>query len=206
MLMAPVGNGVDRLDGALLAEAHDRALAELLLDLADGQFDGLEPFAVLAVVSVAHSVNLRHGAPVRLRSGDVGRLRKRGYSRVVPGESQAANLCNVHVRTRIMNQSLTGQRHFRLSVAAIAESAIIGPECRAQLATRSPDCAVVGWRKRLRRPCRRPRRPAGASTIGRNSPSMRCAASAAPCLTLDLAVPAIAHRTVDPQRRRRRSS
>ena len=36
------GNGVDRLDGAFLAEAHDRALAELLLDLADGQFDGFQ--------------------------------------------------------------------------------------------------------------------------------------------------------------------
>ena len=40
-------NGVDRLDGALLAEPHDRALAELLFDLADGQLDGLDAFAVL---------------------------------------------------------------------------------------------------------------------------------------------------------------
>ena len=40
-------NRVDRLNGALLAEAHDRALAELLLDLADGQIDGLQAFLVL---------------------------------------------------------------------------------------------------------------------------------------------------------------
>ena len=40
-------NGVDRLDGALLAEAHDRTLAELLLDLADRELDGLEAFLVL---------------------------------------------------------------------------------------------------------------------------------------------------------------
>ena len=35
---------------AFLAQAHDRAFAELLLDLADGQFDGLHFFAILAVV------------------------------------------------------------------------------------------------------------------------------------------------------------
>ena len=34
-------------DGVLLAQAHDRALAELLLDLADGHLDGLEAFAVV---------------------------------------------------------------------------------------------------------------------------------------------------------------
>ena len=37
--------------GALLAEPHDRALAELLFDLADGQVDGLGAFAVLTLVS-----------------------------------------------------------------------------------------------------------------------------------------------------------
>ena len=52
MLMAPVGNRVDRLDRALLPQAHDRALAELLLDLADGQFDRLHAFLVLAIVAV----------------------------------------------------------------------------------------------------------------------------------------------------------
>ena len=35
-------NGVDRLDGALLPEAHDGALAELFFDLADGKLDGFE--------------------------------------------------------------------------------------------------------------------------------------------------------------------
>ena len=48
-------NGVDRLDRALLAEAHDRALAELLLDLADGQLDGLDAFAILTIVRVDRS-------------------------------------------------------------------------------------------------------------------------------------------------------
>src|SRR5262245_33622644 len=40
-------NRVDRLNGALLAEAHDRTLAELLLDLANGQVDGPETFLIL---------------------------------------------------------------------------------------------------------------------------------------------------------------
>ena len=44
MLMAPVEMDVDGGDGALLAEAHDRALAELLFDLADGHVDGLDAF------------------------------------------------------------------------------------------------------------------------------------------------------------------
>jgi hypothetical protein len=35
------GDEVDRLDGAFLAQAHDGALAELLLDLAHGQLHGL---------------------------------------------------------------------------------------------------------------------------------------------------------------------
>jgi hypothetical protein len=34
------GQRLDLLDGAILAELHDGALAELLLDLADGQVDG----------------------------------------------------------------------------------------------------------------------------------------------------------------------
>ena len=42
-------DGLDRLDRALLAEPHDRALAELLLDLADGQLDRLHALAILAV-------------------------------------------------------------------------------------------------------------------------------------------------------------
>ena len=46
------GNHVARV---LLPEAHDRALAELLLDLADGHLDGLEAFAVVAVFNWRHS-------------------------------------------------------------------------------------------------------------------------------------------------------
>jgi hypothetical protein len=50
--------GLDRLDGALLAKAHDRTLAELLFDLADRQFDGfpaLAPvFAFLFVCGRGH--------------------------------------------------------------------------------------------------------------------------------------------------------
>src|SRR5205807_313496 len=70
-------NGFDRLNGALLSEAHDRAFAELLLDLADGQFDG---FLFLAVLTVVHSFNDRHVGELLLW--------KRAYSRVGPGESQ----------------------------------------------------------------------------------------------------------------------
>src|SRR5262249_42321477 len=68
-------NGVDRLDGALLSQAHDRALAKLLFDLADGQIHGPEAFAVLSFVEWGHAVS-----PWRL-----------GYSRNVPGESQRQN-------------------------------------------------------------------------------------------------------------------
>ena len=51
---------VNRLDGALLTQSHDRALAELLLDLANGQLHGLEAFLVLTVVVLVH---WRHAAP-----------------------------------------------------------------------------------------------------------------------------------------------
>jgi hypothetical protein len=37
-------NGLDRGDGAALPEPHDRAFAELLLDLADGDVEGLVTF------------------------------------------------------------------------------------------------------------------------------------------------------------------
>ena len=57
-------NEIDRLDGPFLAEPHDRALAELLFDLADGQLHRLQAFAVVAVVLVDkflhRSVNGRH--------------------------------------------------------------------------------------------------------------------------------------------------
>ena len=75
MLMAPVGIASIGWIGALLAEAHDRPLAELFFDLADGQIDGLDAFAVLAVVPF----NLRHSIL----------LVERGYSKDVPSESQA---------------------------------------------------------------------------------------------------------------------
>ena len=72
MLMAPVGIASIGLNGALLAEAHDRALAELLLDLADGQFDGLDAF--LLVVAIR-----RHDAPSEgWRNDEPGRPAHRG--------------------------------------------------------------------------------------------------------------------------------
>ena len=46
------GNGVARV---FLAEAHDRALAELLLDLADGHLDGLSALAVVPIFCWGHS-------------------------------------------------------------------------------------------------------------------------------------------------------
>src|ERR1043166_4355431 len=45
------GNGVDGLDGALLAQAHDRSFAELLFDLADGKLHGFHAFAIHPVVA-----------------------------------------------------------------------------------------------------------------------------------------------------------
>ena len=49
------GNGLDRGNGAALPEAHDRALAELLFNLADGDVDGFGAF--LQVVE-RHAVSL----------------------------------------------------------------------------------------------------------------------------------------------------
>src|SRR5262249_48652085 len=46
------GNRVDRLNGALFAQPHDRPFAELLFDLANGQLNGFEPLAVLTIVSL----------------------------------------------------------------------------------------------------------------------------------------------------------
>ena len=51
----PGRNGGNRRDGVLLPEAHDRALAELFLDLADGRLDGLEAFAVVPVFCCCHN-------------------------------------------------------------------------------------------------------------------------------------------------------
>jgi hypothetical protein len=48
------GAGRDRgnlRDDILGAQAHDRALAELLFDLADGHFDGLEALAIVSFFS-----------------------------------------------------------------------------------------------------------------------------------------------------------
>ena len=44
MLIAPVEIDLDRGDDVVLAEAHDRAFAELLFDLADGGVERLQPF------------------------------------------------------------------------------------------------------------------------------------------------------------------
>ena len=83
MLMAPVGIDVDRLDGALLAQPHDRALAELLFDLADGQFDGLGAFLLVVTFK-------RHGAPSKAWGIETPAGPATGRdSRIVPGESQA---------------------------------------------------------------------------------------------------------------------
>ena len=51
MLMAPVEIDFDRGDDVVLAEAHDRAFAELLFDLADGGVERLEPFLSFRVSS-----------------------------------------------------------------------------------------------------------------------------------------------------------
>src|SRR5262249_1633665 len=55
-------DGVDRLYRAFLPEPHNRALAELLLDLADGQVDRLETFAIVsfAAVRAIESLDWRH--------------------------------------------------------------------------------------------------------------------------------------------------
>ena len=81
------GDGLDRRDAALLAQAHDRAFAELLLDLADGQVEGLQ--AVFDVVAFR-----RHGAPNEFyERGWPTWPAKSTYSRNVPGESQAKVRC-----------------------------------------------------------------------------------------------------------------
>ena len=51
MLIEPVEMASIGWIGALLAEPHDRALAELLFDLADGHLDGLGAFAFLTLVA-----------------------------------------------------------------------------------------------------------------------------------------------------------
>ena len=70
-------NDVDRLDRAFLAQPHDRALAELFFDLADGQIDGLHPFAIDPIVS--------------FKRWHVCSLRGVADSRNVPSESQGHN-------------------------------------------------------------------------------------------------------------------
>src|SRR5215471_1450220 len=54
------GNRFDRLDRPLLAQAHDRAFAELFLDLADGQLHGFHAFAVHPVVPLGSLYLCRH--------------------------------------------------------------------------------------------------------------------------------------------------
>ena len=56
-LTEPVEMEGTTLIGLLRPETHDRALTELLLDLADGHFDGLHTLTVVAVF------NWRHNAP-----------------------------------------------------------------------------------------------------------------------------------------------
>ncbi len=57
MLIEPVEMEAIGTDGVALAEAHDRALAELLLDLADGDVDGFVAF--LLVVERRHAGSFR---------------------------------------------------------------------------------------------------------------------------------------------------
>ena len=58
MLMEPVEIDLDRGNRAALAQTHDRALAELLLNLADGDVDGFGAF--LQVVE-RHAISLAYG-------------------------------------------------------------------------------------------------------------------------------------------------
>ena len=53
-------DGRHRHHRVLLAEAHDRSLAELLFDLADGKFYGLQAFTVQAVICGGHLACCRH--------------------------------------------------------------------------------------------------------------------------------------------------
>ena len=55
MLIEPVEIDFDRGDRAALPEAHDRALAELLFDLADGDVDS---FGAFFHVFERHAVSL----------------------------------------------------------------------------------------------------------------------------------------------------
>src|SRR5467141_1319546 len=75
------GNRIDRLNRALLAQAHDGPLAELLLDLTNGQLHGLGTFAVHPVVFFGSIDSLDGGWHSVL-------LPERSYSKSVPGESQ----------------------------------------------------------------------------------------------------------------------
>ena len=77
----PGGDGRDGGHGILLAQAHDRALAELFLDLADGHLDGLEAFAV---VLWRHSVS-----PSGCERPTIWRLTRLGILGSCRGESQA---------------------------------------------------------------------------------------------------------------------
>ena len=75
------GNG---RDGILLAKSHDRALAELLLDLAYGHLDRLQAFAVVAVICCGgHSDSFCLVAGIRWNAL---------HSRSVPGRKSSENL------------------------------------------------------------------------------------------------------------------
>ena len=62
------GNGFDRLNGPLLAKPHDRAFAELLLDLAEGNFDGLLALPLLTFVSFDGHLGGSSGSPAILKT------------------------------------------------------------------------------------------------------------------------------------------
>src|SRR5439155_6299696 len=62
------GDGFDRLDGPFLAQPHDRAFAELLLDLAEGDFDRLLAFPLLTFVSFDGHRGGSSGSPAILKT------------------------------------------------------------------------------------------------------------------------------------------
>src|SRR5262249_4729120 len=61
-------NRLDRLDGPLLAQAHDRALAKLLLNLAEGNVDCFLTLAILTFVSFDRHVGESSGSAAILNT------------------------------------------------------------------------------------------------------------------------------------------
>jgi hypothetical protein len=96
------GAGGDDLDGrhaTLLAEPHDRPLAELLFNLANGQLEGLVTFLLVVTFK-------RHGTPSRAWGIQTPAGPATGRdSKIVPGESQAKVMSNFTCN-RLINSGL----------------------------------------------------------------------------------------------------